>query len=158
MVARLADFLRATLSVPPDGLVPLARELELAEAYLHIERVRFPDRLEGDVRGDATVQGVRVPALILQPLLENAVRHGIAPYLRPGRIRVRADAVDGVLRLSVRDSGPGMPSAAVEPAGIGLANVRERLGRQYGGAASLSLSTDPAGGFEAIVTIPMVPR
>jgi sensor histidine kinase YesM len=155
MVARLANFLRATLSVSPDGLVPLQRELELAEAYLHIERVRFPDRLVVEVHADATVQGICVPALILQPLIENAIRHGIAPYLRPGRIRVRAEAADGALRLNVWDSGPGLPSPEAAGRGIGIANVRTRLDRQYGGAASLRLSSDPAGGFEALITIPL---
>lgn len=155
MVARLADFLRATLSVPPDGLVPLRRELELADAYLHIERVRFPDRLVGEVRADGAAQDLRVPALILQPLIENAVRHGIAPYLEPGRVRVRAEAAGGALRLSVWDSGPGMSPAQGARAGIGLANVRERLVRQYGEAASLRLTNDPGGGFEALITIPV---
>ncbi len=155
MVSRLAGFLRATLSVPPDGMVPLRRELELAESYLHIEKVRFPDRLDGEVRADAAAQDLLVPALILQPLIENAVRHGIAPYLRPGRIRVRAEAAAGALRLSVWDSGPGMPAAGADSPGIGLANVRERLRRQYAGAASLRLGNDPDGGFEALITIPV---
>lgn len=156
MVARLAEFLRATLKVPPDGLVPLERELELAEAYLHIERVRFSDRLSGDVRVDAAAHGRPVPALILQPLLENAVRHGIAPFRRPGEVRVRAVATHGALRLSVWDSGPGIPGPEPGRRGIGLANVRERLARQYGTAASLRLANDPGGGFEAVISIPLV--
>ena len=150
MLARLSELLRATLEQGSDPEVPLEKELELLSTYLDIERIRFGDRLEVDVIADATARTALVPPLILQPLVENAVRHGVAKHSGRGRIEVRAKSNADVLELSVVNTGtPGQTlpvEAAAQTAGIGLANTRQRLTELYGRHWLVTLEPPACGG------------
>jgi hypothetical protein len=155
MLVRLSDLLRGTLALSSDQEVPLRRELELVEQYLDIEQIRFRDRLSVEWTVDDVARDAAVPALALQPLIENAIVHGTSRNTGGGRITVAA-TVDGSARqISVRDNGPG-PNAdgARAGTGIGLSNLRERLNRLYGNAAALSLADAPGGGALATLTLP----
>lgn len=157
MVARLGELLRLALNQGSAAEVPLSRELELARCYLAIEQVRFGDRLHVDVEVEPGTEGALVPGLLLQPLLENAVRHGIARRPGPGRIEVRVRAAGGRLRLQVRDDGEGLGAAGGGAAGggLGLANAQARLAGLYGAAQSLELRPLPGGGTEVVVELPL---
>jgi two-component system, LytTR family, sensor kinase len=141
MIARLSDFLRLTLDRPDVEEVPLADEIEFVRRYLEIEQVRFGDRLSVKIEVDDDAWSARVPALVLQPLVENAIRHGVAPREEGGNVTIEARAVDGRLHLAVADDGPGLSGNGsgngnglprTECRGIGLANTRERLEELYG--------------------------
>lgn len=156
MVVRLAELLR--LSLENTGLqeVSLRQELEILDRYVEIEKVRFSDRLTVEFDVEPATLGAAVPNLILQPLVENAVRHGIAPRSAPGVIRVRARAQGGTLELWVSDDGVGL--GARSPAslreGVGLSNTRARLAQLYGTRARFELVEPAAGGFEVRLTLP----
>jgi two-component system, LytTR family, sensor kinase len=172
MLARLGDLLRTTLEKGSDPEVPLERELEFLEIYLEIVATRFSDRLSVETAVAPEARGVLVPTLILQPLVENAVRHGIARRPGRGRIRIGAREVVGGLELTVVDyaengaayaAGHGAEAGQEQPpengarpstlrAGIGLDNTRRRLAQLYGGAARLRLEPLPGGGG-TIVTV-----
>jgi two-component system LytT family sensor kinase len=157
MIARLGDFLRLTLDSATTQEVALRQELEFLNCYLEIERIRFNDRLTTFVDVEPQALGCRVPNLILQPIVENAVRHAVAPRSTPGRIEIKAERRDGVLRLQVRDNGPGLPAttAARRPSGgVGLSNTRARLDRLYGSAHRFELANDPQGGTVVTLEIP----
>jgi len=149
MVGRLADLLRRTLETDGTAEVPLTSELELVDGYLDIQAVRFRDRLKvrREVAGDA--RGAQVPAMILLPLVENAVRHGVAARPGPGVVGIRARRDADTLRLEVWDDGPGLGETAASTAlrpGIGLANTRARLAQLYGASQALELvDGDPRG-------------
>jgi LytS/YehU family sensor histidine kinase len=131
MVTKLARFLRLGLAADPTRKIPLALEIELQRAYLEIEQLRFPD-LEFAVHVPEELANALVPSLILQPIVENAVKYGVAGALPPSTIEIQGSSSDGQLLLHVTDSGKMTPKAAAEGAGIGLNNVRERLGLIYG--------------------------
>jgi two-component system LytT family sensor kinase len=153
MVARLGDMLRAALDSGGAEEVPLAQELALLERYLDIERIRFSDRLEVDVQVEPACLAAAVPNLILQPLVENAIRHGIAA--RPGAHRIEIGAVrEGEsLRVRVRDDGAGLPDGA--PTGVGLGNSRARIEKLYGSRGRLDLGNVGDGrGLEVTLSIP----
>lgn len=152
MLLRLCTFLRSTLELGEASVTPLAGELGLIEAYLEIEAARFPAlRVEMDC--PAALHDALVPSLLLQPLVENAVRHAIAPAGGRGLIVIRARRDRGGLVLTVQDSGPGV-APPVAGGGIGLANTRQRLAALYGANAALRL--DPASdGFTAEVRLPL---
>lgn len=156
MLVRLSDFLRIVLE-HSDQVVPLAEELDLLSHYLEIERVRFEDRL--DLRFDVAQEalGVEVPSLVLQPLAENAIRHGIARIPGRGHLEIRARLAGERLVLEVLDSGPGLEAADPPSEGVGLTNTRARLEQIYGGAAALELSSAPAGGGLIRLTLPLRP-
>lgn len=154
MTDKLSSFLRASLASDPTELVPLEQELSLMEDYLEIESIRFGERLhvEIDCAGDAC--GVPIPSFLLQPLVENAIKYGVAPSLEPVNIRVTGRREGAELVVTVEDDGRGA-AAAVKTggAGVGLQNVRQRLHALYGGAASLTAgSRDP--GFAATIRLP----
>jgi two-component system, LytTR family, sensor kinase len=156
MLARLAELLRRTLRRPAGGAVPLAEELETLDLYLDIMRARFAERLQVDVRVDEAARGARVPPLVLQPLVENAIIHGDPGSGAAARIGVRARRENGSLLLEVEDNGPGLtgpPGEAVER-GIGLGTTARRLAQLYGARAGVSLENLPAGGVRAVVTLP----
>jgi signal transduction histidine kinase len=158
MIARLADFLRLTLAGEQVPEIPLAEELDFVERYLEIEQVRFGARLAVRIDAGEGLGGCRVPALILQPLVENAVKHAVAPREAGGRIDVRARRSGDALLLAVEDDGPGPADAATRPgpaAGIGLANTRERLVQRYGETAALTLDAREGGGTRATIRIPL---
>ena len=155
MLVRLSELLRITLATNDAQEVSVEQELELAERYLEIERIRFGDRLSVVIDADTEARGSRVPALVLQPLVENAIVHGLSQRPGPGRVEVRARVSGPNVVLSVRDDGPGLsrPSSHAG-AGIGLGNLRSRLERLYGPAFELAVSDDPRGGACVTVVIP----
>ena len=156
MIARLGDFLRLTLENGGSQEVTLQQEIEFLNGYLDIERIRFQDRLTTLVEVDPTVLDVRVPNLILQPLVENAMRHAIANSDR-GRIEVLAGPSNGMLRIQVKDNGPGLQVVRAyvnRSKGVGLANTKARLERLYGPAHRLEFENEPNGGLVVTMEIP----
>ena len=159
---RLGAILRRMLDGSNEQEVPLAEELDFARQYLEIERTRLRDRLR--VRIDVTPEalGARVPSLLLQPLVENAVRYGIAPRSRGGVVDVRGWRDGDVLRVAVRDDGPGFPLSDTDTAvrardGVGLRNTRERLRQLYGDRQRLIIGNAPGGGCVVHVELPWLP-
>jgi two-component system LytT family sensor kinase len=154
MVVRLSDFFRRSLAVNPMEDLTLSEEAELQRLYLEIERTRFPDRLRFDVALDDGSAEARVPALLLQPLVENAVKHGVARSEGPTSIRIRARLDGPVLEIVVendaRAEGPGSGGERV-----GLRNVAERLRSRFGDEASLTSAEIPEGGFRNTLRIPL---
>jgi len=154
LLARLADFLRATLREATGDQTTLRDEVEFARQYLEIERVRFGERLDVSWNIPASLESALVPPLILQPLVENSVRHAIAPSERGAHIRIAAIEHGQRLVLTVIDDGPGLPDAPGR-SGIGLANTRARLEQLYGAAHSLTLSSAPGGGLLVRIELPL---
>ncbi len=154
MLVRLSELLRITMSHRGQPLTRLNEEIAFIEKYLEIERIRFRDRLSVEFDIDPAVLDVEVPSLILQPLVENAIRHGIEPNARPGRILLSARRVDGSLELAVRDNGVGQPAAGFTRVGIGIGNTKERLEELYGNRHRFELANHPEGGLVVRVTIP----
>lgn len=156
MIARLSDLLRHTLEDTGAQEIPLEREIEFLRRYLEIMEVRFQGRLDVDVRVPSDAQSALVPNLILQPLVENAVRHGVGGSTDAGRIGVHAHVESGMLHVVVRDNGPGLAGTEVDELeeGVGLRNVRERLRQLYGDEAGLSLSDAEGGGLAAEIVLP----
>src|SRR5436305_2355630 len=154
MLARLSDLLRSVLDDVESQEVPLRRELEYLELYLAIEQVRFQDRLRVQITADPAALDAAVPHLGLQPIVENAVRHGIGRSSAAGRIAIGAARVDGLLKLTVTDDGPGLLPAEARGRGIGLANTRARLHQLYGDAARLTVENGEQGGAVATMVLP----
>ena len=136
--------------------LPLREELQLVERYLDIQRVRFADRLNVSIDVAADVADARVPLLIVQPLVENALRHGLASRVEPGAVRVRAFRENGATRIDVEDSGVGLPEgwAIGGTDGTGLRNLASRLEAEFGGSASLQVGAAAGGGVLATVRVP----
>lgn len=151
VVGLLSDILRSCLDDARGQEGTLADELKLVESYLEIQRIRFADRLTIDVAADAETLGARVPTLILQPLVENAVTHGISNDPGPGRISIRARRDNGALHLTVADSGPGFGRSPHRGRGVGLASIEARLAQMYG--EGKRITTGPAGLGGAAVDI-----
>ncbi|HEX9936292.1 MAG TPA: histidine kinase [Longimicrobium sp.] len=154
MIARLGQLLRHALAGGGSQEVPLEEELRMARAYLEIEQARFEDRLRVRWSVDPATHPARVPSLLLQPLVENAVRHGIAPRAAEGTIEIAAERRNGTLHLSVRDDGVGIPHGGAPGEGVGLANTRARLRQLYGARQSLELVRGPNGGVCVEVSLP----
>ena len=157
MITRLGDFLRLTLENSGSQEVTLKQEMEFLSCYLEIERIRFQNRLVTRMDlGDRTLDA-KVPNLILQPIVENAIRHGIAPRSTPGLLEIEAKQLDGMLRIQIRDNGPGLPEHPTSQnhfKGLGLANTETRLKRLYGADHLFDLTNDPAGGLVVTLEIP----
>jgi signal transduction histidine kinase len=154
MIARVSDLLRDSLEEDDRVEVTLEEEIALARRYLAIEEVRFADRLAVHVDLTEQAKGARVPRLILQPVVENAVRHGIGRKAAAGRLDISARTTDDELVVVVRDDGPG-PAAAMRGNGVGLKNTRERMRTAYGAAARLTLEHAPDGGAVATLVFPL---
>ncbi len=156
MIARLGDFLRLTLEHSNRQLVTLKEETEFVRCYLDIEQVRFGDRLTVNLAVDPAADSAQVPHLILQPLVENAIQHAIAPRAAPGTIAIEARRLDSRLRLEVKDTGPGITSLveSLQGHGVGLANVRARLAQLYDGDFSFAMTNSPEGGLSVILELP----
>jgi signal transduction histidine kinase len=162
MLARLGDFLRLTLESSAAQVAPLSQEIEFLNCYLEIERIRFRDRLTTRIEVEPQLLDCRVPNLILQPIVENAIRHGVSQRSGPGHVEVRATRAGSTLRLEVRDNGRGLPEGAAagpctKGGGVGLANTRARLQQLYGGAYHLDIANAPAGGALVTIEIPLQP-
>jgi LytS/YehU family sensor histidine kinase len=156
MVARLGDLLRATLENAGAQEVPLRKELEFIRPYLEIEQARLGDRLSVTTEVDADALDASVPYLLLQPLVENAVRHGIAPFTSHGRVEIRARRDNGELRVEICDNGPGLSSDQQREfrSGVGVANVKARLEHLYGTAQHFEMANQPNGGLAVTVRVP----
>lgn len=157
MIANLSDLLRASLNTRSPEIT-LSQEMELVDKYLAIQQVRFADRLSIRKNLEATALQERVPALILQPLVENAIKHGLEPKPGPGKLEIHAAIQDGSLRIRVEDDGVGTANPGSENHGIGLANTRDRLRELYGPEARLILTSSAPGGFAAEIVIPQSSR
>jgi two-component system LytT family sensor kinase len=142
MISRLSDLLRITFSHSSAARVPLHEELEFLQKYLEIEQTRFRDRLTVGYEIDPDTLDAEVPRLILQPIVENAIKHGVAPRSGPGTVRISARREGEELRLEVRDNGIGLSGGARARLndGVGLSNTRARLECLYGGAHTLEFS------------------
>jgi signal transduction histidine kinase len=153
-IARLSDLLRCVLDDVTAQEVPLRRELEYIRLYLGIEQLRFADRLNVEIDAAPDTLDATVPHMGLQPLVENAVRHGIGGSASAGRISIHANKVAESLELTVSDDGPGLGATTTPGHGIGLANVRARLGQLYGDRATLVLANGAASGATVTMVVP----
>lgn len=151
LIARLGDLLRLSIDERRAERCPLADELEFADAYLAIEEARLGDRLRVVRRVDPQALATRVPALLLQPLVENAVRHGIAPIVAGGTIEIHAALLGDTVRIVVADDGAG---AGTVVEGVGLGNARRRLRQLYGDRQSLEIDSAPGRGFRVTLMVP----
>ncbi|MEA2766374.1 MAG: hypothetical protein QOK07_2778 [Gemmatimonadaceae bacterium] len=159
MIARLSELLRYTLDGGAEHEVALGQEIAFLERYLEIMQIRFQGQLEIDVQIRDDARDALVPNLILQPLVENAVKHGVDKISATGRIRILARREEDRLVLSVSDNGPGPQRIAkLDEAGVGLANIRQRLEQLYGSAQSLTLTESPGGGTLAQIVMPFRTR
>jgi len=154
MIARLGDLLRLTLEDVEAQEVPLWRELEFLRLYLSIEQVRFEDRLKVRIDSPPELSDVLVPHMVLQPIVENAVRHGLGQSEEAVTIEVGAASSNGSLALVVSDDGPGL-SSAKSGSGIGLTNTADRLSRLYGDRARLAVEQTAGRGVRVTITLPM---
>jgi sensor histidine kinase YesM len=161
MIARLGDFLRMTLDNSGAQEVSLQEELEFLRCYLEIERVRFHDRLTVSMRIDPETLEARVPNLILQPIIENAIRHGVIACAGQGRIEITSQRSNGTLRLQVTDNGPGSQAenrsaSKLSSRGLGFTLTRERLERMYAADQQFRFEDVAAGGFQVTLEIPFL--
>lgn len=155
MIARLSDFLRLTLEERHAQQVSLSREMQFLECYLGIQQVRFQDRLATHLDVASDTLGAAVPNLILQPLVENALRHGLLAKTGSGNLHITTRRFGDQLRLRVEDDGLGLPPSGHHE-GIGLSNTRERLQALFGAAASLQLTRIDGGGTRVELRFPFV--
>jgi sensor histidine kinase YesM len=158
MLARLSSFLRYTLVNEPTAKVTLAQEVETLKLYLEIEKMRFEDRLRPHFRIDPETIGARLPSLLLQPLIENAIKYAVTPAEDGADIWLTASREGQGVRIEVADNGDGDKEAAAMAAspstGVGLANIRDRLAQAYGPAHGFATRKNDYGGFSVIVEIP----
>jgi len=154
-VDTLSDFLRLTLQKLDSAEIPVREELEFVEQYLRIQRLRFGSSLRATVNADPETNDALVPTLILQPLVENAVRHGVLARAQGGALSVSIGRRDDVLVMTVEDDGPGLGDAGAHPYGVGFKNSAERLAALYGDDAHMSVGARPSGrGFVVVVFLP----
>ena len=155
MIARLGDFLRLTLDHSEQQLVTLREETEFVRCYLEIEQVRFGDRLTVEFNIDPATLSAAVPHLILQPIVENAIQHAIAPRAAPGRIEIAATRQNHYLLLEVKDNGPGITAVhGTADNHVGLSNVRARLEGLYGNDFSLDMTNGAPHGLIVTLQLP----
>jgi LytS/YehU family sensor histidine kinase len=155
MLVKLASLLRHSLDRGEHLTAPLREELEFLDRYLDLEQMRFGDRLRVERDIDPSLLPLPIPTLLLQPLVENAIKHGVEPVTRPGTVTVRIERTDdGRVRLEVHDDGRGVPPGGPSREGVGTSNTRHRLRQQYGSAASFVLTPREGGGTSAIIEIP----
>jgi LytS/YehU family sensor histidine kinase len=155
MIVALSDFLRRVAGTSIDARVRLAQEVESLEKYLHIQQVRFAGRLKLDLQIPEELRAAQIPSLLLQPLAENAIKHGIAMRAQGGEVRVAASRANGALRLSVYNDGPLLDRDGCSVRnGIGLSNLRTRLTLLYGREFELRLENYGITGVQVSVTLP----
>ena len=156
MIAGLSDFLRRVVQDSDKQQVPLEEELEFTRKYLDIQKVRFADRLQFTVDAPSELLVAQVPSLILQPMVENAVKHGIAKRVQGGAIRIAAVRSNGMLRLDVYNDGPCLSANWENHSGVGMANVRTRLKSLYGAKFGLTMQNRAPDGVEVSLSLPYV--
>jgi sensor histidine kinase YesM len=156
MLARLSSFLRYTLANEPTAKVTLAQEVETLKLYLEIEKMRFEDRLRPHFRIEPETIGARLPSLLLQPLIENAIKYAVTPAENGADIWITAAREGQAVRIEVADNGngDGAEIAASPSTGVGLANIRDRLSQAYGGGHRFETRKNERGGFSVILEIP----
>ena len=153
MIARLSEFLRLVIARDGAQEVALTEELEFLSRYLEIQRLRFQDRLQVSVEAGSGTGAALVPNLVLQPLVENAIRHAVEPRSEGGRVEIAARRVDDRLRVTVRDDGPGLRGAPAT-GGVGIANTRARLEHLYGDRHVLEVADHAEGGVLVTLELP----
>ena len=157
MLSRLASFLRYTLVGEPTEQVPVSQEVESLKLYLEIEKMRFEDRLRPRFEIDPLAAQGRLPSLLLQPLVENAIKYAVTPQEEGAEIAVEARVIGDRLLITVSDTGPGLNDTAPRPTsstGVGLANIRDRLAQAYGPDHRFELKTNASGGTDVVIEIP----
>jgi LytS/YehU family sensor histidine kinase len=161
MIVSLSDFLRRVATNSSEPQVSLAQEVQFLENYLRIQEVRFGGRLQMELKVPSELNGARIPSLLLQPLVENAIKHGISKRAQGGAVRISASRCDGRLTLSVYNDGPLLEAAGKDgksgnagTGGIGLSNLRTRLGLLYGDDFDLQLQNHAAAGVLVSVALP----
>ena len=154
MLVRLSELLRVALKRESSQEVSLKDELEFLRGYLEIEQVRFQDRLQVDFDVEKETLDARVPNLILQPLVENAIKHGIAPLAEAGKILIETRRQNGFVQLSVSDNGAGLNDLVKDTNGIGLKNTQERLEKLYGEKQHFEITSKEGGGLQVKIKIP----
>ncbi|AHG89373.1 histidine kinase internal region [Gemmatirosa kalamazoonensis] len=157
MIARLSELLRHSFEGGDEAEAPLREELALLARYVEIMQVRFQGRLTVETHADENVLDALVPTMILQPIVENAIKHGVERATGPGSVRIGAAADGGALVLTVRDDGPG-PAAPSARTGVGVRNTVERLRQLYGDAGSFTLAPGATGGTVAEIRLPLRTR
>ena len=158
MLSRLSSFLRYTLINEPETQVPIEQEFETLKLYLDIEKMRFEERLRSRFEIDPRVAKARLPSLLLQPLVENAIKYAVTPLEEGAEIVVEARLAGERVHITVSDSGPGLNETTVRPTystGVGLANIRDRLVQAYGPDHRFDTRSAPEGGFMVTIEIPM---
>ncbi len=155
MLTSLSAFLRYTLANDALTSVPLVKEIETLKLYLEIERLRFEDRLRIHFDIDPQAELVEVPSLLLQPLVENAIKYGVAPREEGADITVRAHVDAGRMQLEVADTGPGLEGTTTKPGSIGLPNTRERLSQVYGTDHSIKIRANMPRGLAVVINVPV---
>jgi len=156
MITRLCDLLRLALRNVDVQLAPLKSEIEFLDKYLQIEQARFADRMSTRMKIEPETLEAQVPYLLLQPIVENAVRHGIARLSSGGEIEIGAQRSNGRLRLSIRDNGPGIRADESKGQGYGLEITRDRLEKLYGSEHDFRMESAPGGGMQVSISIPFV--
>jgi two-component system LytT family sensor kinase len=168
MLTRLSGFLRHTLVTQPGGKVSVAQEVETLKLYLDIERMRFEERLRTVFKIEPAAARAGIPSLLLQPLVENAIKYAVSPQEEGARISLTAQVIGNLLRMTVADTGPGLQGRPLvqrrydnraagshtASTGLGLANIRDRLAQAYGEDHRFEIVTPPEGGFTVIIEIP----
>lgn len=162
MLSRLSSFLRYTLANEPTAQVTLAQEVETLKLYLDIEKMRFEERLRTHFSIDPAVEQARLPSLLLQPLIENAIKYAVSPQEEGADIIVQAQLAGQNVRITVSDSGPGLSDVPAAPnlppttdsTGVGLANIRDRLAQAFGDRHRFDVRTSPEGGFMVVIELP----
>lgn len=170
MLSRLSSFLRYTLINEPTGRVTVAQEVETLKLYLDIERMRFEERLATEFRIDDDASPALMPSLLLQPLVENAIKYAVSPLEEGATITIAAQLVGSVLRVTVSDTGPGLQpgtdpstlfgvtSSRSDSTRVGLANIRDRLAQAYGENQRFEIGERPGGGFMVVIELPFEAR
>lgn len=170
MLSRLSSFLRYTLINEPTGRVTVAQEVETLKLYLDIERMRFEERLATEFRIDDDASPALMPSLLLQPLVENAIKYAVSPLEEGATITIAAQLVGPVLRVTVSDTGPGLQpgtdpstlfgvtSSRSDSTRVGLANIRDRLAQAYGENQRFEIGERPGGGFMVVIELPFEAR
>ncbi|WP_133366263.1 sensor histidine kinase [Qipengyuania sediminis] len=174
MLTKLSSFLRHTLVSEPGGTITVAQEVEALELYLGIERMRFEERLQTEFRVDPPADRAQIPSMLLQPLVENAIKYGVTPQEEGATISLVAQVVGSRLRVTVSDTGPGVQrggsgsgadlatlaaasrSDRYTSTGVGLANIRDRLAQAYGEDHRFEIRSPEAGGFSVMIELPFV--
>ena len=154
LLARLGALLRMTLDPARTPVVTLQQEMDFLERYIEIQQMRFSDRLRVNIDLSEEARRALIPNLLLQPIVENAILHGVAPKAGPGHVDISGRVEAGTLHLQVCDDGAGLPRAGNGRQGIGLSNTRERLAKLYGAHSQFSLKSEPGRGVTVQIAMP----